>query len=194
MKNRMTVGLCLLIFTLYSCSKTNTNKTPVDPNLKMTYFFNDTLVTISGNAVRNNNTTAYLNVETGPEYILEGQDSGTVNHTVNAMQVFFVHDTLIGNSSYYVPDSFRVQTYDFSIKTNSSYPAILFGRFNGLVRMFELVNPTDHFTCTISRYSNGTIDGTFSGVLTRMGYPQSVAGGQTAVITNGQFSNVPILR
>jgi len=106
------------------------------------------------------------------------------------MQVFLVHDTLIQTYVSYVPDSLSVKTYDLSMKTNSSYPAINFGRtVNGVGRNFELVNPTDHFTLTISRYSNGTIDGTFSGVL---GSKQSSAG--TAVITNGQFSNVPILR
>jgi hypothetical protein len=189
MKNRMTIGVCLLIFIAYSCSKTSTNKPPVDENLKMTYFFNDSLVTIKGNASRNNGTSEYLFVATGPEYILGGQDSGTVNHTINSMEAYLVHDTLIQSSVYYVPDSLSVKTYNFSTQTNSSYPAINFVRVNGLARIYELVNPTDHFTLTISRYSNGTIDGTFSGVL---GSKQSSAG--TAVITNGQFSNVPILR
>ena len=186
----MTIGVCLLIFIAYSCSKTSTNKPPVDENLKMTYFFNDSLVTIKGNAFYNDSTSTLLYVYRGAGYMLVGEDSGTVNHTLNGMQVFLVHDTLIQSYVSYDPDSLSVKTYDLSMKTNSSYPAINFGRtINGVGRNFGLVNPTDHFTLTISRYSNSTIDGTFSGVL---GSKQSSAG--TAVITNGQFSNVPILR
>lgn len=189
MKNRITIWLCLLILIVSSCSKTKINNTPVDPNLKMSYYFNDTLITLSGNAFRNNGTSQYLYVEKGSEYVLVGADSGTVNHTTNSMAIYLVHDTLIGNSVYPTSDSLSLKTYNFSTKATSSFPAINFVRFNGLARMFKLLNPTDYFTLTISRYSNGTIDGTFSGVL---GNTQNAA--VTAVISNGQFSNVPLFK
>lgn len=194
MNNKIMIGLCLLTSALYSCSKKSPNETSSDANLKMTYYFNDSLVTITGNGFRNNNTTTYLYVGRGTAYTLNGQDSGIINQVSNNIQINFVHDTLIGNSLYSVPDSLQVQTYDFSTKTNSSYPALDIVRYNGLVRQFEIVKATDHFTFTISRYSNGTIDGTFSGVLSGMGGVGSVAEGQTGVITNGQFSNVPVIK
>jgi len=156
----------------------------------MTYYFNDTLVNITG--ISDNAPTPYLNVFGGNIYYLEGQDSVKKNNVSNNVKIIFQHDSLIQNTVFAVPDSLQARTYNFSLDSNSSESSITFVRYDGSTRMFEILKPSDHFTFTITRYSNGTIDGRFFGTLSEHGLPQSVSEGQIAIITNGQFSNIPV--
>ncbi|MGN6604128.1 MAG: hypothetical protein ACTHK8_16850 [Ginsengibacter sp.] len=162
----------------------------------MTYYINDSLVTIEGNGVPINNRPTFLYFDHQGEYTLNGKDSGTVNNTSNLFQITFEHDSLIQGGVDHVGDSLQVRTYEFSLQTNSRYRAILVGRYHfyGLFRDFQLIKPTDHFTCTISRISNGTADGTFSGVLSTEVSNTIPGDVPTAVISKGKFTNVPIRR
>ena len=189
-----------MIFALYSCSKSKPdNPVPSGPTPTMTYYFNDSLVTIAGNGLPNyNNALEWIACFSGAYYFVTGHDTGPNSSypAENDVLINFLHDTTIQNSIYAVSDSLQAQTYHFNAQMNSSRPPIEIVRIGptGSVRQFEIQSASDSFTLTINRYSNGTFDGTFSGTLSGVGGISSDAGGQTGIITDGQFSNIPVVR
>jgi hypothetical protein len=166
----------------------------------MKYYFNDSLVTIAGNGQPDYKRTLAWIVcfrSSNPYYFLTGQDESANSPDVvhNNLVLNFMHDSTVQNTVFSVGDSLKVRTYQFNTQVNNptGNPPMAFVRVepNGLARIFGILTATDNFTVTVNRYSNGTIDGTFSGTLSGMGGTAGVA--QKGVITNGQFSNVPVV-
>ena len=202
MHNKISIVLSLILFTFYSCSKSSP-QSPVNngPTPTMTYYFNDSLVTIAGNGQPGYaRTLPWIACFRGSSlYSLSGQDasSNSPGAVHNNLNLNFIHDSTIQNTAFWVGDSLQVHTYHFNTHVNSpqGLPPMAFVRVepDGLARIFAILNTNDNFTVTITRYSKGTIDGAFSGTLSGLGGNSSVAYGQTGVITRGEFSNVPVV-
>jgi hypothetical protein len=163
MQKSIFIGIIAALLGFCACSKHSEN-TPL-PTLK--YYLNDTLVTLNSVFLTKSN---YFEVS--------GQDSTspTTHITANAIDFRILTDTLVAKS------------YQFAeLLPDSTYPNITFERgWGGMGHYFNLFS-NDSFTFTITRYSNGTIDGTFSGKLTG-----ALNTKVPAIITNGQFSNIQV--